>query len=140
MMGSNGQTSIKYTDTALPTTGAAVTLFNSVTAFPPGGSFHLLGLQWFQWMTRHTSTGGTGTAVITGAFSNDSGATFVTFYTSPVSIVDTTTFKDEVYIGMYKDVRFQLQMSTNNTLTFLTNLSLNPHKPASIRTAGDVLI
>jgi hypothetical protein len=92
-------------------------------------------LQWFQWAVRTTTTGGTGTGVITGSFSDDKGTTWIPFYTSPASIVDTTVFKDEVYVGMYKDVRFQLLMSTNPTLTFSANLALNPHKASSTRDA-----
>ena len=140
------QTVIKYQDTALPATGALVTLFNSVKAFRPGGSFHLLNQQWFQYSIDYTSTAGTGVATVTGQYavgglnttgdaSTDPGAvapftTWETFYTGPAGS-DAAGVRDEVYVGMYKDVRFTLLMTTNSTDTFLPNLALNDDKASS---------
>lgn len=125
------QTTIKYLDTALPTTGAAVTLFNSVTAFPPGGgAFHLLGQQWFQYRVAYTSTAGTGVATVTGQFSDNNGTSWINFYTGAAG-TDSAGVRDEVYVGAYKDVRFLLTMTTNNTLTFSANLALNDDKASS---------
>ena len=124
------QTTIKYQDTALPTTATPVTLFNSVTAFPPGGSFHLLNQQWFQYRITYTSTAGTGVATVTGQFSDNNGTTWTNFYTGPAG-TDSAGTRDEVYVGAYKDVRFLLTMTTNNTLTFSANLALNDDKASS---------
>jgi hypothetical protein len=144
MMGSNGQTIITYGG-GLPTVvgaGGAVTLFDSSVAFasvsvPSGGSFHLLGLQWFQWSIALGSVAGGGTDVVTGQYSMDKGATWVTFYTSPVPITDGVAplldppFRDEVYVGMYKDIRFQLTATTEVPTISQIQLALNPHKATS---------
>lgn len=133
------QTTIKYQDTALPIVGTPVTLFNSVTAFPPGGSFHLLNQQWFQYNIKQTTTAGSGTAVVTGEFSEDKGATWIVYYTSG-SITDTGGREDEVYVGGYKDVRFRALYSTNATTVFNAILSLNDCKPTSKVTVNAVLV
>ena len=132
------QTIIKYTDTALPTAAADVTLFNSVTAFPPGGSLHLLCQQWFQYSLFMDSTGGTATGTITGAYSDDKGVTWSTFYSSGAMGEDAEE-SDEVYIGMFKDVRFTLDIANENLTVFRINMSLSPCKPTSKVTAADVL-
>lgn len=133
------QTIVKYTDTALPTTGAAVTLFNSVTAFPPGGCFHLLGLQWFQWSTFFDGATGSVAAVVTGQYSDDKGVSWRTFYTS-ATLNDDVANEDEVYVGLYKDVRFTLATSNEDMTVFSVNLALNPEKATSKFTATDVLV
>lgn len=129
-MGSNGQTIVNYQGVALPTT-AGVTLFDSSVAFPsvstpPGGSLHLLGLQWFQYAVNATAVGG---SVVIGNYSNDKGLTWVTFFTS-ANIPSATTFVDEIYIGMFKDVQFIFD-PVANTSTFSVNMALNPHKAVS---------
>jgi hypothetical protein len=132
-------TIIKYTDTALPTTSAAVTLFNSVTAFPPGGSFHLLGQQWFQWALVFDSAGGTITGTVTGQWSSDAGVTWNEFYASG-TLNDDVSNEDEVYIGMFKDVRFLFTAATQDATVFRTALALHCSKPTSKITANDVLV
>lgn len=124
------QTIIKYQDTALPTTAAAVTLFNSVTAFPPGRSFHLLGQQWFQYALFFDSAGDTATGTVTGAGSNDGGVTWTTFYTSAAH-ANAVTAADEVYVGMYEDVRFQLTTAAENMTVFRPFLALQCNKATS---------
>lgn len=133
------QTVIKYQDTALPTAAANVTLFNSVTAFAPGGSFHLLNQQWFQYSLFMDSAGDTATATVIGSYSDDKGVTWNTFYTMP-AIAEDTEFSDEVYVGMFKDVRFQLDVANENLTTFRVNMALNDCKPASKVTEGDLLV
>lgn len=132
-------TIITYTDTALPTTGAAVTLFNSVTAFPPGGSFHLLGQQWFQYSLFFDGAAGSITGVVTGSFSNDKGVTWTTFYTSATYEDDVQNI-DEVYVGIYKDVRFQLAVATENATVFRANIALNCDKASSSVATTDALL
>lgn len=119
------------------TTGT-VTLFNSVTAFPPGGSFHMLGQQWFQYTLRAASDGGTATGTITGSYSTDKGATWVPFYTKATTDADDDNaaavgdvFADEVYVGMFKDIRFQYTNAVEQLTVFQANLSLHCAKPTS---------
>lgn len=131
------QTVIKYQDTALPLADTAVTLFNSVTAFAPGGSFHLLNQQWFQYQL-FFDTAGANTGTVTGAYSNDNGVNWRTFYTRG-TLAEVTVHSDEVYVGMFKDIRFQFTMATANTTIFEANLALNDCKPTSKVTAGDDL-
>lgn len=134
----NGQTIISYVDTALPTAAVDVTLFNSVTSFPPGGSLHLLGQQWYQFAIFLNSAGGTATGTVTGQYSDDKGANWRTFYTSG-AIAANTEESDEVYIGMFKDVRFTLDVATQDLNAFRIAQSLNCSKPTSKVTRGHVL-
>lgn len=146
MMGSCGQTIITYAG-GTPTVTGTVTLFDSSVAFPStqtpsGGSFHLLGLQWFQFSLAIGSAAGAGTGTITGAFSNDKGATWVTFYTATTAdglAAAPSVSSDEVYVGLYKDVRFQYLNAVEVPTVFAVNLSLNPHKPTSKNAAADRL-
>lgn len=133
----NGQTIITYSG-GLPTITGTVTLFNSVTAFPPGGSFHLLGQQWFQFSLRIASDGGTGTGTILGSYSNDKGTTWVPFYTRSTTDADdddaavvADTVHDEVYVGKFLDVRFQYTNAVEVPTVFQANLSLNCDKASS---------
>jgi hypothetical protein len=133
----NGQTIITYAG-GIPTVTGTVTLFNSVTAFPPGGSFHLLGQQWFQYSLRVASDGGTGTGTIVGSYSNDKGTTWVPFYTRSTTdadddnaVVVADTVHDEVYVGQFQDVRFQFTNAVEVPTVFQANLSLNCHKATS---------
>lgn len=145
MMGSNGQTIINYGDTALPLVNTPVTLFNSAVAFASpnaasGGSFHLLGLQWFQWTILFDGTTGSITGTVTGDFSNDKGLTWTQFYTT-AALNDDIVNEDEVYVGMFKDVRFRftVTVATEAATVFNVNLALNPHKPTSKAAATDIL-
>ena len=137
-------TDIKYQDTALPAAApTTVTLFNSVVAFPPGGSFHLLNQQWFQWSINAASAAGTATGVVTGAFSVDKGVTWVDFYTEATAAGNdplTINEEDEVYVGLYKDIRFQYTNSTQALTTFDVQMRLNDQKATSKVTASDVLV
>jgi hypothetical protein len=137
-------THIKYQDTALPASGATVTLFNSVTAFPPGGSFHLLNQQWFQWSINAASDTGAATGTVNGQFSVDKGVTWVTFYTEGTTSGNdpaTINEEDEVYVGLFKDIRFQYVAAGGETLTtFDVQITLNDCKPTSKVTVNDVLV
>jgi hypothetical protein len=142
----NGQTIITYAG-GIPTVTGTVTLFNSVTAFPPGGSFHLLGQQWFQYSLRVASDGGTGTGTIVGSYSNDKGTTWVPFYTRSTTdadddnaVVVADTVHDEVYVGQFQDVRFQFTNAVEVPTVFQANLSLNCHKATSKVPDGALLV
>jgi hypothetical protein len=137
------QTIITYSG-GTPTVTGTVTLFNSVTAFPPGGNLHLLGQQWFQYSVTFGTAADGGTGTITGSFSDDKGTTWRTFYTKssiPDAVAATpATTEDEVYIGMYKDVRFQWTNAGEVPTVFQVNIALNDCKPTSKVTANDVLV
>lgn len=122
----------------IPTVTGTVTLFNSVTAFPPGGSLHLLGQQWFQYSLRTASDGGTATGTVTGSYSTDKGVTWLPFYTKSTADADddnaaavADVFMDEVYIGSFKDVRFQYTNAVEQLTIFDPLLSLHVRKPKS---------
>lgn len=132
------QTVIKYTDTALPTAATDVTLFNSVTAFPPGGSFHLLDQQWFQWSLFMDSAADGATAVLTGEYSDNKGTNWNTFYTSG-TIAEDAEESDEVYVGMFKDVRFTLNVGGENLTVFRIQMALSDKKATSKTSNADVL-
>lgn len=129
------QTVITYGDTALPTAAAAVTLFNSATAFHPGGCFHLLNLRWFQYTIATGTADGTGTGVVTGSFSNDKGTTWVPFFTgrtiTPGNAAVGSAEADEIYVGQYRDVLFQFTQSTTDTSIFQVNIALDNNKSAA---------
>lgn len=138
----NGQTIITYAG-GTPTVTGTVTLFNSVTAFPPGGSFHLLGQQWFQFTLGIGSAAGAGTGTITGAYSVDKGVTWRDFYSA--TNADGTTAapvvtEDEVYVGMFRDIRFQYTNAVEVPTVFEVQLALNCHKATSKVTNDDVLV
>lgn len=132
------QTVIKYTDTALPTAATDVTLFNSVTAFPPGGSFHLLNQQWFQYSLFMDSAADGATAVLTGQYSDDKGTNWNTFYTSG-TLAEDAEESDEVYVGMFKDVRFTLNVGGEDLTVFRINMALHCAKPTSKTSNADTL-
>jgi hypothetical protein len=139
------QTIVAYSG-GIPTVTGTETLFNSVTAFPPGGSLHLLGQQWFQFSLRTASVGGTATGTVTGSYSTDKGVTWLPFYTkstadavaaSAAAVGDV--FADDVYIGTFKDVRFQYTNAVEVLTVFDAKLSLMAQKPKSKVTEGAVL-
>lgn len=142
----NDQTIINYT-AGLPTVTGTVTLFNSVAAFPPGNSLHLLGQQWFQYSLRTASDGGTATGTIVGSYSTDKGVTWLPFYSRATADADDDNaaavgdvFTDEVYIGIYKDVRFQYTNATEVLTIFDAQLALNKHKATSKVGDGFLLV
>jgi len=137
----NGQTILAYTG-GTPTVTGTVTLFDSSTAFP-GGAFHLLGQQWYQYTIAIGSAGDTGTGTVTGQFSDDKGVTWTTFYTATSADGAAATpavNEDEVYVGMFKDVRFQYTNAVEVPTVFKVSHSLNSHKATSKVTANDVLV
>lgn len=130
-----------------PTVTGTVTLFNSVTAFPSGGSFHLLRQDWYQYAIRVASTGGTGTGTITGSYSVDKGTNWVPFYTK--STADATAgntpaaadvVADEVYVGIFKDVRFQYTNAVEVPTVFQVNHALARDKSTSKVPDGALLV
>jgi len=135
------QTIIKYTGTALPVQNVAVDLFSSVTAFPPGNSFHLLGQQWFTYSLLFDGATGSITGTVIGQFSDNGGSTWNTFYTS-ATFNDDVVNDDEVYVGHYKDVRFRFTVTnaTEDTNAFSANLALQSEKSRSKVASTDVLV
>ncbi len=130
-----------------PTVSGTVTLFNSVTAFPPGGSLHLLRQDWYQYTLRVASDTGTGTGTVTGSYSLDKGVTWVPFYTKSTTDADdddaaaaADVIADEVYIGMFKDVRFQYTNATEAPTVFQVNHALARDKAASKVVDGALLV
>lgn len=131
----------------LPTVTGTVTLFNSVTAFPPGGSLHLLRQDWYQYTLRVASPGGAGTGTVTGSYSLDKGTTWVPFYTKSTADADTDNaaaaadvVADEVYVGMFKDVRFQFTNAVEVPTVFQVNHALARDKAASKVVDGALLV
>jgi hypothetical protein len=131
------QTIVEYTG-GIPTVTGTVTLFSSVAAFPPGGSFHLLGQQWFQYTLRVASDGGTGTGTVTGEYSVDKGVTWIPYYSLATTDADddvaaavADVIEDEVYVGMFKDVRFRFTNAVEVPTIFQVQMALNCHKATS---------
>ncbi len=138
----NGQTNFAYTGSA-PTITGTVTLFDSTTSFPPGGSLHLLGQQWFQYSVTFGTAADGGTGTLVGQYSDDKGTTWRTFYSKTVSDAVTATpltTEDEVYIGMYRDVRFRWTNAGEAPTVFQVNMALNGHKPTSKAPANAVMV
>ena len=136
------QTLVSYTG-GTPTITGTVTLFNSVTAFPPGGSFHLLGQQWFQYTLGIGSAAAGGTGIVTGAYSLDNGVTWRDFYTATTATGPAATpdvSEDEVYVGMFKDIRFQYTNAVEVPTVFEVQMALNCHKATSKVTTGSELV
>jgi hypothetical protein len=131
-------TILEYTGGIPSGTTGTVTLFNSATAYPPGGNFHLLTQQWFQYSLRTASDGGTATGTIVGSYSNDKGTTWVPFYSKATADADddnsaavADVVSDEVYVGVYKDVRFQYTNAVEVLTVFQANIALHCDKPSS---------
>jgi len=136
-----GPTVVSYSG-GTPTVTGTVTLFDSTVAFPPGGSFHLLRQQWFQFSLGIGSAGGTGTGTINGQYSIDKGVTWRTFYVA--TNADGTTAapvftEDEVYVGQFKDIRFQYVNAVEVPTVFEVQLTLNRDKAKSKVLATEVL-
>lgn len=127
------QTNITYAG-GTPTITGTVTLFNSVTAFPPGGSFHLLKQAWYQYSITLGSAADGASGTVTGSFSDDKGTTWRTFYTATFADGVTATpltAEDEVYVGLYRDVRFQYTNAGEAPTVFQVNSALHCDKATS---------
>lgn len=139
------QTIISYLG-AIPTVTGTVTLFDSSVSFPSGG-FHLLEQQWFQYSIRVAGPNGTGTGTITVDFSLNKGVTWRPFYVATdivhadadLAATDSQVFADEVYIGLYKDIRVQYINAGEAPTVFEVNMALQCQKATSKVTAGQVL-
>lgn len=129
-----GQTLLTYTG-GLPANGDNI-LFNSVTAFPPGGSFHLLGQSWFQIaVSADTGTTNAIRAEYSLAGRNTVAADWVVFYQS--AALDLTpgtlaTFSDEIFVGNYKDIR--IVFASNGAQTaFQCNMGMSPNRATAVK-------
>lgn len=61
--------------------------------------------------------------IVTGQFSHDGGTTWTTFYTS-AALANNVTTVDEVYVGVYSDVRFRYTNGASAQTVFRVNMSL----------------
>lgn len=110
--------------TGLPAAAEVVTLFNSVTAM---GKRAMRNHQ-FYWFTYSIapSTNATGNSV-TAQYSNDGGVTWLEFYASATNepVGDSTTFRDEIPIGEFQDVRVLFNNGALRQTSFIVNMSLD---------------
>ena len=89
----------------------------------------------------------TGTGTVTGSYSPDKGTTWYPFYTSATADADdddaaaaADVHSDEVYVGMYKDIRFQYTNAVAVPTIFDVAMALNYHKATSKHSSADVLV
>lgn len=136
------QTILSYLGAA-PTITGTVTLFDSTVSFPAGG-FHLLEQQWFQYSLVVAGPNGLGTGTLTIDFSLDKGVTWYTFYSSDIQHDDVDlgapfVYADEVYVGLYKDIRVRFTNATEAPTLFVVNMALQCQKATSKVTPQDLL-
>lgn len=131
------KTIVEYTG-GLPPNGDTV-LFNSITAFPPGGGFHLLGQDWIcVTITANTGTTNTVSAEYSQAASATVAASWIRFFVTPS--IDFTgggvnnTARVIIPVHEYKDVR--VVFSSNGAQTvFKCSLALTDEAPHSLSSA-----
>ena|SRR3972149_1104825 len=119
-------------DTGLPAAAEVVVLFNSVVAFPPGQNMHNMGsVYWFTYSIR-PSANTTGNSV-TAQYSNNRGVTWNEFYASDTNepVGDSTTFRDEIPIGEFQDVRVLFNNGALAQTSFVVNMSLDATERAA---------
>lgn len=108
----------------LPKASEVVTLFNSVTAFGAKNLQNMGNLYWMS-LTIRCDQNSTGNS-LTADFSNDGGTTWINFYTSTTNTpTGGTTFTDEIFIGMYLDVRLRFTNGAVKQTVFAVNLTLD---------------
>ena len=116
----------------LPRAAEVVVLFNSVVAFPPGNNMQNMGAQyWFTYAIK-PATNATGNSV-TAQFSNDKGVTWNEFYASDTNepVGDSTTFRDEIAIGEFRDVRVLYNNGALKQTAFVVNMTLDGSERAA---------
>ncbi len=74
-----------------------------------------------------------------GKWSADKGVTWNEFYASG-TLNDDVSNEDEVYVGMFADVRFLFTAAVENATVFRAALALHCAKPTSKITTADVLV
>ncbi len=124
----------KITQTAdgdgLPKASEVVVLFNSVVAFPPGGNMHnMADFFWFTYAIKAV-TNATGNSV-TAQYSNNRGVTWNEFYASDTNepIGDSTTYRDEIAIGEFADIRVLYNNGlVKQTTGFTVNMTLDANE------------
>lgn len=134
-------TIVKYQDTALPQNGTPVTLFNSITAFPPGSNLPFLGQKWFAFtITANAGTTNTVTAESSTAGRATVAGSWRVIYSS--GNLDFTTgpktFRAEIYIADLQDVRILFNPSANQTV-FEATLALLPEKASTAVASTDTV-
>lgn len=113
-------------DTGLPGPAEIVTLFDSTVAFPPGQNLqNMIDIYWFSYSVR-PATNATGNSV-TAQYSVDRGVTWLEFYASATNepVGDSTTFRDEIPIGEFQDVRVLFNNGALRQTSFIVNMSLD---------------
>ena len=119
-------------DTGLPAPAEIVVLFDSTVAFPPGGNLQNMGsMYWFTYSIK-PDTNTTGNSV-TAQYSNDKGVTWNEFYASDTNepIGDSTTYRDEIAIGEFRDVRVLFNNGALRQSLFVVNMSLDAAERAA---------
>lgn len=127
-----GKTHIPFKNTqvtdqdGLPKAAEVVVLFNSVTAFPPGRNLRNIGdAYWFSYAIR-PATNATGNSV-TAQWSDDKGVTWNEFYVSDTNepVGDSTTYRDEIAIGEFDDVRVLYNNGALKQTSFKVQMTLD---------------
>ena len=82
-----------------------------------------------------------------GSYSTDKGTTWIPFYSKATADADddnaaavADVVSDEVYIGMFRDVRFQYTNAVEVLTVFDCQIALNCHKPTSKGPDGALLV
>lgn len=119
-------------DTGLPGPAEVVVLFDSTVAFPPGGNLQNMGsVYWFSYSIK-PSTNATGNSV-TAQYSNNNGTTWNEFYASAANepVGDDTTYRDEIPIGEFRDVRVLFNNGALRQTGFVVNMSIDAAERAA---------
>lgn len=112
--------------TGLPGPAEVVVLFDSTVAFPPGGNLQNMGsMYWFSYSIA-PGANVTGNSV-TAQYSNDNGTTWKEFYSSTTNepVGDSTTYRDEIAIGEFRDLRVLFNNGALRQTSFVVNMSLD---------------
>ena len=119
--------------TGLPAPAEVVVLFNSVTAMGPGALHNVADFYWFTYAIK-AIVNATGNSV-TAQYSNNGGTTWHEFYASDTNepIGDSTTYRDEIAIGEFRDIRV---LFNNGALRQTTGFTVNMTLDASERVAS----
>jgi hypothetical protein len=113
----NSQTAL---GNGLPGAAESVVLFQTSNQ----GLTNLGSVFWFDYAIC-PNTNATGNSV-TGEFSVDGGTTWVNFYTSASNepVGDSSTFIDEIYVGMFQDIRIKFNNGAAAQTSFSVAMSI----------------
>lgn len=125
------QQSQTATGNGLPGSNETVVLFNSVTAFGPKSLQGHDSAYWFTYaIAPNANATGNG---VNGYFSVDGGITWTLYYQSTTNepVGDGTTFMDEVFVGMFYDVKFEFVNGASSQTSFKVSMSLDAQTRSS---------